>query len=75
MSETWTRMLSATNGQNIQHYHLNQNKPCCKADDLDAMKDQLSDLWVEKDNLPATDDEVLLIADAIAFIHHNQDRG
>ena len=46
-----------------------------KADYLAAMKDQLSDSCVEKDHLPATDDEALLIVDATAFIHHNQDSG
>ena len=44
-----------------------------KADYVTAMKKQLGDDWVETDSLPATDSEVVVIIDCMAFIHHHQD--
>ena len=39
-----------------------------------AMKSQLGDSWVEEDHLPRTDGNVLMV-DAMAFIHRQQDTG
>ena len=45
-----------------------------KADYVVDMKSQLGDSWIEEDNLPPTDGNVLLV-DAMAFIHRQQDTG
>ena len=46
-----------------------------KADYMAVMKEQLNDSWVEEDHLPVTDDDVLVVVDAMAFIHRNQNTG
>ena len=44
-----------------------------KADYVVAMKSQIGDSWVEEDHLPPTDGNVVLLVDAMAFTHQQQD--